>query len=813
MLKNYFTTAIRNFWRNKTFSLINIIGLSIGISASLVIFLLVQYDFTFDKFEKDSDRIYRVVTDFTFSGEPSHNGGVTAPLPNTVRKNLTGAETVAPIWAWEEATISIPYPTPAKPTILRKEKHIAFIDREYFSLVPYTWLAGTPATALSEPYQTVLTEEKANSFFPNLRPDQVLGKTLTLNDTVHLTVTGIVRPPLGNTDFTFTTFISRITQETTSFQPSEWTDWSSTNSSSQLFIKLSPGTSPKQFAAAINRLYKANAKEEKDSHTTTEYALQPLSDVHFNAPYDTPDESRVAHRPTLYGLLAVATFLLLLACINFINLTPAQASQRAKEIGIRKTMGSRRGQLIAQFLGETLLLTFLATLLSIALTPLLLKVFADFIPTDLHISLSRQPEIIGFLGALILVVAILSGLYPALVLSGFKPVLVLKNQAYADTGKTRSAWFRKSLTVFQFVIAQVFIIATLLVAKQINYALNMDLGFKKEAIITFRPDFRSDPAKSPVLLQKLKAIPGIAMISMSTSPPTTTSTWSSIITYNDGKKEISTEVQIKKADSNYMPLYHFRMLAGSYLPESDTTNALVINGTYARTLGFTDPQKALGKTLNWHGHPVIVGVVEDFHPKSLRDPIKPLLIANGKRAATVFNLALQPKNPASWQPTIARIKQTYKELYPEDDFDPSFIDDTIAKFYTTEKNISKLLLWATGLTIFISCLGLLGLVIYITNQRTKEIGIRKVIGATITQLILLLSRDFLKLIGLAILIALPIAWWGSWKWLGNFAYKTSLSWWVFVAGGASLLFIALLILCIRTLRAATANPVTALRSE
>ncbi|HLX66602.1 MAG TPA: FtsX-like permease family protein [Puia sp.] len=516
-------------------------------------------------------------------------------------------------------------------------------------------------------------------------------------------------------------------------------------------------------------------------------------------------------------MLAVAAFLLLLASINFINLTTAQASQRAKEIGIRKTMGGHRRQLIFQFLTETFVLTGMATILSLILLPFLLKIFADFIPEDFHFNLLRQPGIIGFLVILIFVVTLLSGVYPALVLSGFKPVLVLKNQAFANSGQTRSAWLRKSLTVSQFVIAQVFIIGTLLVSRQISYALNKDLGFKRDAVLYFRVNDREEAEKKTVLHDKLMAMPGIALISIATDPPSSNGTWTSSMTINTGKKEIHENAEVKLGDSNYFRLYGLRLLAGTSAPQSDTINAVVINENFLHFLGFQDPHKIIGQQItDFNGNPRIVGVVADFFPRSLRDQIKPLVIANGTKNAHVFNIKLQPPTPDgsnNWPTTVAAIQKAFHSVYPNDDFDYQFVDDTIAKFYTAETNISRLLAWATGLTIFISCLGLLGLVIFVTNQRTKEIGIRKVIGASVTNLIILLSRDFLKLIALAILIAVPISWWGSRKWLENFAYKTSLSWWIFAAGGGALLLIALIILCIRTLRAAMVNPVESLRTE
>jgi ABC-type lipoprotein release transport system permease subunit len=816
MFKNYFLVAIRSFWRNKTFSLINIIGLSIGISASLVIFLLVQYDFSFDKFEKDSSRIYRVVADFKNQGETGHNNCLSEPMGAAAKKEVPGLEIVAPMRTLDETRITIPYPDANHPLILRKQKDLAAVDENYFNIIDYTWLAGSPTASLQQPYQVVLTEKNARLYYAGTRYTDLIGKPIIFDDTIHATISGIVKDLAGNTDFNFGTFLSRPTLYTSRLKPEGFGQWGYVNSADQLFVRLAPGTKPATVNTQLTKILADNSKPDPRDHFSAIVRLQSLSDIHFNLDYGVFDQSRQAHKPTLYGLLAVAAFLLLLACINFINLTTAQASQRAKEIGIRKTMGGHRRQLTFQFLAETFVLTFVATILSIILTPILIKIFADFIPDDFHFSLPGQPGVIAFLGILVLAVTLLSGIYPALVLSGFKPILVLKNQVYSNTGKSRSAWLRKSLTISQFVIAQVFIIATLLVAKQISFVLEKDLGFKKDAIVYFRTNDRESAKKKLVLLNKLKAIPGIAMISISSNPPSSNGMWSSTMTFNDGKKEIREDVQVKLADSNYIRMYGLHLLAGVSPSQSDTTNAVVINETYLHVLGYQDPQKIIGKQLKWNdGDRIIVGVVADFHPRSLREAIKPLLIANGTSKANVFNIALQPHNSdgSNWPATTAAIEKAFRSVYPNDDYDYQFVDDTIAKFYTAEKNISRLLLWATGLTIFISCLGLLGLVIYITNQRTKEIGIRKVIGATVTQLILLLSRDFLKLIGIAILIAIPIAWWGSRKWLENFAYRTSMSWWVFAVGGGSLLLIAMIILCVRTFKAAVVNPVESLRSE
>ncbi len=817
MLKNYFLVALRTFRRNKTFSFINIVGLAIGISASLVIYLLVQYDFSFDQFEKGGTRIYRVVNYGKNDNGAWQSGCLSEPMGAAAKKEVSGLEMVAPIRTLDEVRVTVPFPNANSPVVFRKQKDVLAADANYFNLIGYTWLAGSPATATQQPYQVVLTEKNARLYYGKTKYTDIIGKTIVFDDTIQCSITGIVNDLPGNSDFYFGTFISRPTFYTGRLQPEGFGKWGWVNSADQLFVGLLPGVKPAAVEAQLTKILNdASGKPDPASHATVAAGLQPLSDLHFNLDYGVFDESRQAHKPTLYYLLAVAAFLLLLASINFINLTTAQASQRAKEIGIRKTMGSHRRQLIFQFLTETFVLTVMAMVLSLILLPFLLKIFADFIPEDLHFNLLRQPGIIGFLLVLVLVVTILSGVYPALVLSGFKPVVVLKNQAFANSSQTRSAWLRKSLTVFQFVIAQVFIIGTLLVSRQISYALSKDLGFKRDAILCFRVNDREDALKKSVLLDKLEAMPGIALVSISSNPPSSNGTWTSSMVVNNGKKEIHGNVEVKLADSNYFRMYSLRLLAGTSAPQSDTTNAVTMNETFLHLLGFQDPRMAIGRQITeFNGNPHIVGVVADFFPRSLRSPIKPLVIANGTKSAHVFNIKLQPRTAdgSNWPTTIAAIQKAYRSVYPNDDFEYQFVDDTIARFYTAEKNIASLLAWATGLTIFISCLGLLGLVIFVTNQRTKEIGIRKVIGASVTNLIFLLSRDFLKLIGLAILIAVPISWWGSRKWLENFAYKTSLSWWIFAAGGGTLLLIALIILCIRTLRAALVNPVESLRSE
>lgn len=814
MLTNYLKISARSIWRNRLFSAINILGLAIGISASLVIYLIVSYDLGFDKFHKDSERIYRIYSSFMFTGEKFENSGVTLPLGDAVREEVTGLECVVPMFTSPGMTIKIPSNAGKAPVVYKKQDNAVYTDSAYFSLITYTWLAGSPKSALNEPFRVVLTESRAKQYFPNLQPADVVGQNIIINDSVNVAVSGIVKDLEEVTDFRFKTFFSRATMQAPGMRDDNLNQWGNTNSASQLLIKLNSGTKPEQVRRSVMQVLKAHHKQDPDDKSTTELKLQPLSDIHFNTDLDNFDQRR-AHKPTLYGLLVVATFLLILGCINFINLSTANASKRAKEIGIRKTLGSSRPQLVGQFLNETLIITVIATALSVVLTPYLLKLFSDFIPEGVTFNLFSDPRVILFLILLVVVVTLIAGSYPAFVLSGFSPVKVLKNQGQVTGSNTRSALLRKSLTVVQFVIAQIFIIGTLMVGRQINYSLNKDLGFNKEGIVFFNDSYLdTTQVRRNHLADIIRSMPDVTNLTISNGPPLSGSTWTSTVTFEHEGKKRESQVQIKLGDTNYLPMYKIRLLAGRNLEQSDTSKEFLINETYARQLGFDDPSKIINLRLSYGGSAFpIVGVMKDFHQKSVHQKINPLLLTAGTRRAHVFQVALRPGQQTDWKKTVQKIETAFKQLYPELDFEYQYFDDSIAQFYTSEKNTSTLLNWASGLAIFISCLGLLGLVVYITSQRTKEIGIRKVVGASAAQIMLLLSKDFVKLVLLAFLIAIPIAWWGVHKWLENYEYRATISWTIFLAGGFILLALALLTLSVQVIRTAMSNPVNSLRNE
>jgi ABC-type antimicrobial peptide transport system permease subunit len=703
------------------------------------------------------------------------------------------------------------------------QDNVILADEGYFNLFQYKWLAGSAKTSLSTPFQVVLTSDQAKKYFPSLSYDQMIGHSVVY-DTIKTTVTGIVQTIKENTDLTFYDFISFSTAIANPDLKRQMSlhNWGGTSPERQLFIKLSPKTTVAHIEQQLNDILKRNNPTTADNKDRIQkFNLQALTDVHFNENYGTFN-GRIANKTTLYELFAIALFLLLLGCINFINLTTAQSTQRAKEIGIRKTMGSSRKQLIFQFLSETFFITIIAVTVSIAIAPFILKLFAGFIPEGVKANLINQPDIILFLAVLTIVVSLLSGFYPALILSGYKPVLVLKNQAQSNSNKTRNALLRKSLTVTQFVIAQFFIMATVLVSKQIYYALHKDLGFKKDAIIIINSPWKNRQAsRNMVFMNKLRSIPQVELVSAGRDAPTSDDPHSTEATYKDGKKEIKMENFGEKfGDENYIKVYHIKLLAGRNLQAGDTSKAFLINNTCARLLGFKDPHEAIGKQIdNFNGDTrmQIIGVVSDFQQESLHAPIEPLAIltSTNRNFNGTFHIALKPQtsNGDEWKKAIAGMERSWKEIYPDDDFEYHFFDENIARLYANEQHTSTLLSWATGLSIFISCLGLLGLAIYTTNQRTKEIGVRKVLGATVTQIVTLLSSELIILIILAFVIVSPVAWYAMNKWMQSFADHTTISWWIFAASGAGMLLAAVFTSGFQTVKAAIANPVKSLRSE
>lgn len=823
MFKNYLLVALRNFWRNRIFSFINIIGLSIGISAALVIFLLVHYDLTFDKSHKDSDRIYRVVTDFTQNGVIlGHMRALPEPLADAVAGEMSGVEYAAPFYILGDQRVAIPK-RDAAPVLFRHQSDIIFAGGSYFSVFQYQWLAGSPVTALKEPFRVVLTAGRAATYFPGLSTEAIIGRTITYFDSIPITVTGVVKEPEGNTDFVFSEFISFATMTTNSVRDNFDIGWNSSSSSMEVFFKAVKGRTIGSLDGQLKTIqdkYDPQGQANSKEHATfRRFVVQPLSGLHLGD-YGSFDNVRQASKTTLIGTSVLALILLVLACINFINLATARASQRAREIGIRKTIGGSRRQLILQFLGETLLTTFIATLLSVLLVPLLLNVFSAFIPPNLHFNWLQEPTLIIFLGILMVAVTLFAGFYPAVILSGYLPVDTLRGFSATASRSGRPSLLRKVLTVSQFVIAQTFIIATLIIGRQIHYMLSSDLGFRQKAIVYFSTPYTdTSTTHRMALLHALRKFPGVVAVSLGGNPPSSESYWGRNLTFEGGGTPLHTNIELKFGDTGFLSLYQIPLMAGRNVRPSDTVREYVVNETYARELGFRDPHEAIGHFLSaGGGYAVripIVGVIRDFHSHSLAQAIGPLVFTADNNHSSVIHVALPFKDNGShsWAATLDAIGETYKNFYPGEEFKYRFYDESIAKFYKSEQDTAHLLKWATSVAILISCLGMLGLVVFNTTLRRKEIGVRKVLGATVAQIVSLLSMDFIALVAIAFLIASPIAWWATHKWLQDYVYRPAYGWWLFLLAGLGMGMIALLTQCLQTVRTARANPVESLRAE
>jgi putative ABC transport system permease protein len=814
MFKNYIKIAFRNILKQKVFSFINVIGLTIGFSASFVIGLMVYYEYTFDNFHKDGDRIYRVVTDFKSPDGEFSNSGVTLALKGAIEEDdnfdvISEFYVERPLKV-ENRTADLNFKLP---------KFVMYADKDFFKIFDYKFIAGDNKRTLENPNEVILTEERASQYFPNTTTSEIIGKTLVYNDSVNAKVTGIVENFKGRTDIVFQEFISHPTLLQTRLRGNIiGKNWNNTNSNSQLFVKLNEN--------ADNLAVNSTLKQIADEHKTKEdikygeervFKLQPLNDIHFNDNYGLYNWSAGrASKSLLNNLILVAIFLLVLGCINFINLNTAQAAQRAKEIGIRKTLGSSRRQLIAQFLGETFLLVLVSALLSLLLSKWLINVFSDFVPAGLSFELFKLPIIVISVILLLVLVTFLSGFYPAIVLSKFNTISVLKNHLGVGDKKVR---LRKFLTVFQFTIAQVFIIATLLVGKQINFLLNKDMGFKKDAIVSvYKPLEERSLDKIEFYAQKLSSIPDIKEVSLGGPPPASQSSNTTDMKRMVNGKEVYGVIQLLAGDTKFLNLFEIELLAGR-VHRNDTVKELVINEAARKYFKFSSPEDAIGKTLLYDKENLqIVGVMGDFHQRSLRSEIRPMTLRGDWSRPNwsyfdVVHIALKSDSSENLKNSLVKIEDVYKDVYPGTDMRLDFLDETIAKFYKREQKVSKLLNWSTGLSILISCLGLLGLVIYTTNRRVKEIGVRKVLGASLLQINTLLCKEFLILVAIAFVIAAPIAWYGTYNWLQNFAYKTNISFWVFIISALAMIFFALIIISAKTLQAASVNPVNSLRTE
>jgi hypothetical protein len=814
MFSNLFKTGWRSLVRNKAYTSINILGLALGISCCLVIFLIVNHELSYDKFHPGKERMYRIVGSRQFKEEaPQPLGYVPTPLPMRVRERITGLEQATGFYNYYAKTTVPQAGKEAKvfESLREVPSTIIVAEAPYFAVFQYQWLAGNATTALQEPFKVVLTESAARKYFDEVPAGQLIGRELIYNDSLHVQVAGIVKDWTHHTDFGFTDFISFPTVQHSFLKNSiEMDSWGVWDYYSQAIIKLAPGVTQAQVEAQFPRFIKDNMRGEGNT-----LKLQPLSDIHFNDTYKD-GYFRKVHLPTLYGLMGIALFILLIAVVNFINLSTAQSIKRSKEIGIRKVLGSNRNSLRLQFFSETFLLTLAAVVLSIILLKPILAAFHHFIPAGVIL----QPFHLYtwlFLVIVTIVTTILAGFYPARVLAAYKAVTTLKGQA--SPGAPHKNYLRKSLIVFQFTISLVFIIGTLIVGKQLGYMMNNDLGFDKDAILVLKPGREEKPDNKQLLAQKLRQVPGITAVSIHAETPAAQRHAGTTLKNTGGSMaDNELHASFEFADAAYLPLYGIKLLAGRNVLPSDTLRELVINASCARALGFKTPDAAIGRVVQTGiggKKGPIVGVMEDFHSKSFHESIDPFFITtNLKPARTIsIKLATNGKEMGHLKNTLASIEKAWQQVYPDKEPNWSFFDDTIAALYEKEQKTAQLMNTAMAIAIFISCMGLFGLAAFLMQQRAKEISIRKVLGASIAHIASMLSKDFLQLVLLATLIASPIAWYCMHQWLDNFAYRTTISWWIFVLAGTMAVVITVCTIGFQAIKAAVLNPVKRLRSE
>jgi len=780
MLKNYWTVGWRYIRRNKFYTAVNIFGLSLGLTACLSIYFIIHHELSFDRFHPDRDRIYRVMGDLPEnSGKISHFAKIPLAVSRDSRSTLPGIATVASV---------VPYPF--KPGAV-------FTGSQYFSIFPYEWLAGNAATALQAPSAVVLTESRGRYYFGNTPADKIIGKQIVYEDSLSLTVSGIVKDRTQNTDFAYTEFISSSSDTTTRSDA-----WTQGDMSAWTFIRLSPNTKP----AAIDRELAGLVRPHITQKFKLTLWLQPLADIHFDADV-VENPVHAAHMPTLYGLLIIAFFILLLAIINFINLSTAQSLRRAKEIGIRKVLGSTRSSLRLQFLLETALITGLSILLAIAAVNPTLRLFHSFIPSGLKADLLTPPTL-AFLVGTMLVTTLLAGFYPAKVLSSYAPALSLKGGAEQKGGEQ---WLlRKGLIVFQFTVSLVFIIGSFVIASQLRFARAIDPGFSSDAILTLDGPRGDSAGKIKVLAERLRSLPGISQTALQWVTPMTDNTRGMAlkISLADPKPIGVTQVV---GDENFIPLYRITLLAGKNISPADSVRELVINESLSRLLGDATPDRSLGRILYWNDRPYpVTAVVADFHTKSMHDPILPTCIIDRPDRQGSIAVRLATSNPG---PVLAEMATAWKNIYPGKPFNYRFFDESLDRLYEKDRQTATLVNTSMAITILISCIGLFGLALFTAEKKAKEISIRKILGASVGSITLLLCRNFLSLVVLAFIIAVPAAWYVSSSWLNNFAYHIALSPWLFLAAGASAVTIGLITVGYQSIRAAKTNPIKNLKTE
>ncbi|MGB5820211.1 MAG: FtsX-like permease family protein [Saonia sp.] len=795
MFKNHLKIAWRGLGKRKGFTVINVLGLALGFGSSILIFLFVSHHLQFDTFHKNPDRIYRFVTeehrDFI-----DYEASVPPGFSNAFKTDYDYAEKMAKIVEWDDEMIFIE----ENNLRIKVDEGIMFAEPDFFEIFNFPLLNNTGKVPISEPNTAVVTERMAKKLFGAENP---ISKTFLLGNQEVITITGILRDLPKTSLIQGDIFVSFETlKEYSRFLGEEF--WGGISSNLQCFGLLHPNQDVSQIESVLSGYVTKFRPKSKNVH---HYKLQSLTDIHFDSKYSGGVDPKLLWIFSLIGF-----FILVVASINFINISTAQSATRSKEVGVRKVLGSFKGQLFWQFMTETFMITFFALLMGVVLSMLSLPYFNMIFDLQLSIAELFRFPFFAFALLLLVVITLLAGSYPGLLMARVTPILALKRKlTQKDSGGYTT---RKVLVTAQFVISIVLIIGTIVVNKQIQFAIDSDLGFDKSAVVMVDIPNDVEYAQLKGLKERIAQFSGVEKITACfASPGAGENQWGTSIRYNNRPEDEEFSIQVKIGDKDYLNTFDLQLLAGRNFYEKDSVDEVLVNETFARKLGIQSLDELLGKSVSISGTYVqgnIVGIVEDFHDQDFHENINPIFIA----PATDNYRELAVKiNTDQTKASLQHIEAQWSEVFPDYIFEYGFLDDRVAELYVSERRFLSLTKLFSAMAIFIGSLGIYGLILFFVVQKTREIGIRKVLGSTIKGILWLITKDFLKLILIAGLIASPLAWYFMNNWLQSFNYRTEISWWVFGAAVGGLILITLITVSYKAIKAAHANPVKSLRTE
>ena len=811
MIRNYFKIAWRNLVRNKTFSLINVAGLSIGMAVCLLILQYVSFELSYDQFNKNADDIYRVYNDRYQNGKlVKHTTRTYSAISKAMHNdypeviNYTRVQSGMKILSYNSKKIG--------------GQKLLWVDNSFLTMFSYPLLAGNAATALKEPSTTVISETLAKKLFgTNNHLESLIGKVIINSGREPLKITGIFRDVPENSHLQFDLLCSYISLSWITAE-NEFT-----YAGMQNYIQLKPGTNytplEAKFSAFSQKYFQGNKISGKDE----KFYLQPLSRAHLYSDFEN-EIGKTGSAVAVWGLLIIAVLIIVIAWINYITMTTAKSLERAKEVGIRKVVGATRQQLIGQFLSESLIINIVALLIALFLVNLVQDGFNRLVQHQLSLSYLFEKGLNGYSIILSLITFIVagifvSGFYPSFVLSSFQPILVLKGKY---TRSNKGILLRKVLVIGQFTVTIALIIGSFVVYRQIKFVNEQNLGMNISQMLIVKgpqltPWDTTFMRKKNSFAYEITQIPGVLGASYSQNLPGEELWTNSDVKRRDVPAETHFTVQHNGVGPGFIDLYQMKLIAGrefkatDYNDDGKMLQNIILNETIVKLLGFTSANDAVGKQINTGGRNYdVIGVVADFHQRSLHNPIEPTMFFPTYSMMHNFSVKVDPHDLSS---RIAVIKKKYDSFFQGNLFDYYFLDEKFNEQYGNDKLFGKVFSIFSGFAILIACLGLFGLSLFATAQRIKEIGIRKVLGASVSNIVLMLSKDFIKLVIIAFLIALPVAWFVMNNWLQNFAYRININIWIFIAAGVLALFVAIATISFQTIKAAVANPATILKSE